>query len=226
MKQGNISEDRIAENFVTFFIAGSDTSALTMTSAMYFLGTYPDKMKKVREELKNHGFFNFDDLNSAFAVDNINSLDYLTYVIKETLRLDGPAMESLKYKTYEDVVICGVPIPKGVSCGIHFYTDHFDDREYKNVHEFIPERFDPESDYYLKPGENKGRRSTSWTPFSQGSRKCPGQSFAMLEMKVALAYLLSHIEYEIDPEIKKYKQVGFTVGSDHTMKLKITALTK
>jgi len=55
-----------------------------------------------------------------------------------------------------------------------------DERNFKNPHNFDPENFAPENEH------NK----FAFMPFSQGPRKCIGQRFAMMSMKVGLAQLL------------------------------------
>lgn len=62
--------------------------------------------------------------------------------------------------------------------GLHFNTD-----QWKEPESFIPERFDPESEWYSRPDCGK-RSPLAFLPFSFGPRQCPGQSFALLELKV------------------------------------------
>jgi len=78
----------------------------------------------------------------------------------------------------------------------------------------VPERYDQESEFY-KQAEKEGKigRGFSTRPFSHGFRACPGQSFAVLEMKVAIIVILTLIDYEVDPELFQKDGVGFGIGS-------------
>jgi cytochrome P450 family 110 len=57
---------------------------------------------------------------------------------------------------------------------------------YPEPHEFRPERF-------------LGKRPDpyEWTPFGGGVRRCLGMAFALYEMKIVLAGLLSSVELEL-----------------------------
>ena len=68
--------------------------------------------------------------------------------------------------------------------------------------EFIPERFDPESEYFYKPsGKNEVRHPKAYHPFSYGLRNCPGQTLAKLQFKVLLTRIITKCEYELDKEV-------------------------
>lgn len=51
-------------------------------------------------------------LTSKLIKNLISRCDYLSNVVKEVLRIDPPTVSSSPYLTSEDVVICGVTIPK------------------------------------------------------------------------------------------------------------------
>ena len=92
-------------------------------------------------------------------------------MVKEGLRIDSPGHESLNHYAYEDVTICGVPIPKDSTIKVDILVSHMSDKEWTNPTEFIPERFDPESEYFRKPdSEGKSRSPYTWIPFSYGMR--------------------------------------------------------
>lgn len=78
--------------------------------------------------------------------------DYLAYVIKESLRMDSPSMLSTLYSTYEDVEVCGVKIPKDTITVFNMIACHFNPDQWQEPKKFIPERFDPTSEYFTKPG--------------------------------------------------------------------------
>jgi cytochrome P450 len=212
MEDPKIDNNEVFEDILGFLCAGTETTSHTMVVILYQLKKNPDKLAKCMEELEKYGF---TDLSSkkAYTPENIENLVYITNVIKESLRLDGPTVESLHYQAYEDVEIAGVPFKKGTKFIKDLSVPHYNPDEFKDPLKFIPERFDPESEYFLKPN-GKPRRPYSFIPFSFGCRACPGQSFAMMELKVALTYILTHVDYNIDQAYLDNEAIGFAVGSN------------
>ena len=148
-------------------------------------------------------------------------IDYLNYVVKEALRIDNSAIEPLYYFTTESFSICNVPIESGIKMKIDIFGAHYNINEWIEPTKFIPERFDPNSEYFLKPGSTKPRNPYSHVPFSHGMRSCPGQTLALLEVKVIIAYILAHVEYDIKDE-QLQKTVGFAVGSNQDLDIILT----
>lgn len=88
---------------------------------------------------------------------------------------------------------------------------------------FVPERFDPESEYYNLPHSgDKGRHVHSFMSFGSGLRSCAGKSLAMFELKVLAAYFLSKYKYEVDPEQLNNENIKFAMYSQFSLKIKIT----
>ena len=96
---------------------------------------------------------------------------------------------------------------------------HHNSKEWQSPLEFIPERFDPESPYFLRP-DGKQRSPYSYQPFMIGSRKCPGQILAMLELKILVAKILTSIDYDIDEELLQNKYARFGLFSNFKVKLR------
>ena len=84
--------------------------------------------------------------------------------------------------------------------------------------QFIPERFDPESKYFFTPGnESKQRGSLSKISFSCYLRVCPGQTLAMLETKVLVAYLFMNFKFNFDKELIESPYAFFRINSQFEM---------
>jgi cytochrome P450 len=74
---------------MTFLIAGHETTNILICWALYKLATHPHEQDLLREELVK-AFPDKSKFNPTF--DEINSLEYLNCITKETLRLDSPGI--------------------------------------------------------------------------------------------------------------------------------------
>lgn len=215
-------KDVMFDDLMSFTVAAFETSAKTICSTLYFLKKKPLVLKKLREELKENGFTKGVDIKEICTMEKVQDLDYMTNVIKEAMRIDSPVSETFPYTCLEDVEICGVPLPKDTMIKLDLYTGHYDETAWLHPREFIPERFDVESDFYkLSVKEGKERNVYSRRTFSHGFRMCPGQSLGFLQVRVILAYLLSHIDYEFEPELLVKEGVGFGFGSEIPFEAKV-----
>ena len=75
---------------MTFLFAGHETSATTTCWALHLLSQHPHEQDLLREELVK-AFPDKSKFNPTF--DEINSLEYLNCIIKETLRLSPPGIK-------------------------------------------------------------------------------------------------------------------------------------
>jgi cytochrome P450 len=219
----SIDNDEMFEDLLGFMCAGTETSAHTLTTLFYHVKKKPEVLEKIKEELKENGFFDYDNLEAAYNYDNLMKLEYLNNSIKEALRIDAPVFETMEYKTWEDIEVLGVKFPKNTIFKKDLYIPHYDEKEYFYPREFIPERFDPESDLFYKPNsDKKSRRPYSYCPFGYGHRACPGQSFSMLELKVACCYFFTHVEYNVEQKLLDNEYVGWAVCTPYKLPMKIT----
>jgi len=214
-KESPCTKQEIFEDLLTYMVAGSETSARTMVSAMYYMKKNPDILVKVKEELKSQGLVVGANFKEVLTMEVIQNLDYLTAVIKEALRMDSPTFESFTYMNYEDITLCDIPIPKGTQFKIDIATAHYYENMWLKPGEFRPERFDMDSDFYKEQKEKCPDNSNySRRAFSQGKRACPGQTLAYLEIKIILSYLITYLDYDIDEEFLNRYGVGFGLGCE------------
>nr|XP_050866027.1 cytochrome P450 4C1-like isoform X3 [Vespula vulgaris] len=183
---GKYSEQDIRDEINTIVIAGSDTSATTISFVLLMLATFPDIQNKVFEEL-NQIYRSSDPKHVRITHDDIKNMKLLERVIKETLRL-FPAGPVIVRKVMQDIKVTkNWTIPKGSSAVFFIYNLHRNEKYWSQPLIFDPDRF--------LPGK---RHSTNFFPFSYGRRNCIGQIFAMLEMKVIIASLLRRFIFKID----------------------------
>ena len=74
---------------MTFLVAGHETTSTSTGWALYLLAQHPHEQDLLREELVK-AFPDKSKFNPTF--DEINSLEYLNCITKETLRLDSPGI--------------------------------------------------------------------------------------------------------------------------------------
>ena len=205
------------DDLVGVTMAGIDTSAHAFCATLYFLKTHPEKLVKLQKELADNGLDGSTDMIKHYNKNTIEKLNYLHCVVKEALRLDPPAIDSLNYICVKDCKICGVDIKKGQRTKINLFASNHSYNDYHRPFEFMPERFEPESEYFTRPADGKPRSVYSYIPFSHGLRGCPGLSYAVLQIRVAIGFVCAKLDCEVDPELMKKEGVGFAVRSGFDM---------
>lgn len=75
------------------------------------------------------------------------------------------------------------------------YHLHHNKKEWKEPERYIPERFDPESPYFLTP-EGKKRHPMSFGPFLGGKRICLGKTFIETVSKIIGPTILQNFDFE------------------------------
>jgi len=205
-----------------FLFDGYETLSDTFCTTLYFLNKAPEAHKKIQEELKKLGFEQNEKLIESITYERLNELEYLMMVIKESLRIDPPLARSMHFYAKEKLSICGVPLEKDAIISMCFIARHYDPKQWHNPYKYIPERFDPESEYYFIPGEEKkAREARSYVPFSYAVRKCPAVTFAYLELKAVLTYYLSRFEYEVDQDLLDNESIRYGVLSHFPLNITI-----
>ena len=95
-------------------------------------------------------------------------------------------MQALK-----DTMIGDVAVPKDMMVWGVLRHDSVGERHIENPQDFMPERWLQDA---LRPLSPAAKRTAM--PFGSGPRMCPGRYLALLEMKLAMAMLLSSFDIE------------------------------
>ena len=222
---GRFEQADIVVDMIGLLFAGFDTTSHGLCSMMYFLKKYPDTMNKLKQNLQEQGIYQVDASQGSKLKDLYENCDYLNMVVKEGHRIDPPTSSTLAYFAKEDVEICGVKFEKRSLLEINSLWIHYNSLEWQKPNEFIPERFDPESEYFKRPpiesSTKEVRDPKSFIPFGFGLRSCAGQTLARLESKVLLSRIITNVEYEIDKEQLENDYVRFALLSNFDLKGKI-----
>lgn len=179
----------VAEEVLGMIIGGHETSSAALTSTFFELSRNPEIAREVVEEIdrvKGTG---------PLQLEHLEKLTLTRRVIDEAMRLHPPFwFENRNAK--EDTDLGGSLVPKGSMIALSRYSLHRNPEFWDDPGTFLPDRFDPESEHYID-GSGMG----IYIPFSRGPRSCIGRHFAIMEMLVIVATLLSRFQFhptEID----------------------------
>lgn len=186
--EDGLSDRELHDNIFTFFLAGHETSAVTLSMALYNLALHQDWQRRLREEVCEV----LGDTSPGDATaEALQGLPTCTAVLKETLRMYPPAGGITPRVAPKDVTLGGYHLPAGTSVSISIYALHHHKGYWERPHDFNPERFMRSS---------APHHPYAWMPFSAGSRVCIGMNFAWMEMRIVLAELVRSFEWTLKPD--------------------------
>lgn len=111
-----LPDSEIINEAISFIIAGSDTTATTMTFLVWEICRNPQIKKLLLEELA--------DLPKEFHDDDLRLLPYLNQIITETLRLYTGVPSGLPRVARHGATLGGYYIPAGVTITTQAYSLH------------------------------------------------------------------------------------------------------
>jgi cytochrome P450 len=177
-----LSFDSVKAVILDMFGAGSETSAATIEWAMSNLIKNPRVMKKAQNEIRQA----LKGKTTIHEAD-IQELDYLRLVIKETLRMYPPAPLVLPRECRENCEIGGYHISVKTKVLINGWMIARDPDYWTDPESFIPERF----------ADNMVGTNFEYLPFGAGRRTCPGMTMGLANVELPLAMLLYHFDWEL-----------------------------
>jgi len=175
-KQGAaFTDDELLDELITLIVAGFETSANTLNWVWYLLAGHPDIEDKVIEESRR-----CIPAVSAVNAESLADMQYTQQVLEETLRLYPPVWLFTR-RSREDDELDAFDVPDDTDIYLSPFILHRTAAFWPN-----PERFDPGR--FAQGTSAKNERP--YFPFSLGPRRCLGEYFSFLEMKVHLGLLL------------------------------------
>ncbi|XP_073148116.1 cytochrome P450 76T24-like [Henckelia pumila] len=191
------------------FVAGTDTISTVVEWAMSELLRHPDKMLKLKNELRELVIGNNN--HEQVTESDISRLAYLRAVVKETFRLHPAAPLLLPHKAAgEDTEINGYTIPRNAQILINAWAIGRDNSTWLDPESFIPERFlESEIDF-------KGQHF-ELLPFSAGRRICLGLPLANRMVHMMVATLIHNFDWKLDGGLRP-QQLDMNESFEVTLK--------
>ncbi|KIM39012.1 hypothetical protein M413DRAFT_12344 [Hebeloma cylindrosporum] len=193
--------------------AAIHSSSMTFTHALYYLATFPEYMKPLREEVEEI------IQREGWTKEGIDQMHKIDSFIKEAQRLHPIAMRKItsyiecshkanyfsvampRVAVNDHTFSDGTTVPRGTTVSIAIDSIHLNEKIYAD-----PLKFDPFRFVKLQEQDDTGRRYDMVTTgvdsltFGHGRHACPGRHFAATELKLILAHLVMNYDVKLEKE--------------------------
>ncbi|KAK9117344.1 hypothetical protein Sjap_016291 [Stephania japonica] len=188
-----LERENLKAIMMDMFIGGTDTTATTTEWAMTELIKNPKEMKKVQEEVRR-----VVGKKLKVEEDDIQHMNYLNCILKETLRLHAPAPLLAPREAITSTTLNGYHIPAKTRVFINAWAIHRDSKVWDRAEEFVPERF-------LSTNIDFKGHDFEFIPFGSGRRSCPGVAFGLSIVELVLSNLLYWFDWKLPQGVIKEK---------------------
>lgn len=202
-----LSKGEVYAEAMLLLIAGSDTTANSLSALSYHLATHPEVQRKLQAELDLHipiesSQETEDEADTLLPpsdgvveYEKIKNLPYLNACVKEALRLHSTVGTGLPRvvpsgKTFS---FGGETFKAGSIISVPSFTTNRSSVWGSDAEEFRPER-------WLEEGS--GSFNKYFVPFSVGPRACVGRNLATMDMMLVAATIFRRYEFEALPTTK------------------------
>lgn len=172
---GAFTDKELLDELTTLIVAGFETSANTLNWVWYLISGNADVEAELLEEAGRilPGV-------SAVNVESVAAMTYTQQVLEESLRLYPPVWLFTR-RSHEHDELGDYDVPPGTDIYLSPYILHRTGDFWTDPDLFDPRRF---------AAAGKPQKDRAYFPFSLGPRRCLGEYFSFLEMKIHIGLLL------------------------------------
>ncbi|XP_021292818.1 cytochrome P450 71A1-like [Herrania umbratica] len=180
-----VTDDNLKALVLDMFVAGTDTTAATLEWTMTELARHPELMKKAQREVRS-----IAGRTGKVDESHLPQLHYMKAAIKETMRLHPSVPLLVPRESMDECILDGYKIPAKTRVLINTYAIGRDPNSWESPLEYNPKRFE-DTDVDVKDQDFR------FLPFGGGRRGCPGYTFGLATVEIALARLLFHFDWAL-----------------------------
>ncbi|PKY06181.1 cytochrome protein [Aspergillus campestris IBT 28561] len=171
-------------------VAGSDTTAINLSSIMYYLLHNPEVLEKLRGEIAS--FTAEGRCSPRVTFKESQDMPYLQAVIKEALRMhSATGLPLWRVVPAGGADISGYRFPEGAVVGINTWVAHYNEEVFPEASTFQPERWiEAEQD-----PERLRLMNDMYMPFGLGSRTCLGKHISILEISKLIPRMVRDFDF-------------------------------
>jgi cytochrome P450 len=202
-----MSDQLLADNIISFLVAGYDTTAFSLTWTLYLISQSPEWEARMLEEVR--AVVGSGPVSSAHC----KNLVVTQQVYNESLRL-FPTAPIIVRDIVRDEEIDGVSVPAGTTGLIPIYAIHRHRRYWTDPDRFDPGRFAAANP--MKPTRYQ------FLPFGAGPRICIGAAFATIEATIMLATFIRAAHFEVAPNFHPRPIARMFLLPKHELPMRVT----
>ncbi|XP_015272680.1 PREDICTED: cytochrome P450 2J2-like [Gekko japonicus] len=183
------NEDNLTQCIFDLFVAGTETTALTLRWALLLMAKHPDIQEKVHKEME-------DVLGSSqpFSYQDWKKLPYTSAVIHEIIRSQYILLFGIPRQCTKDVNILGFLIPKEAQIFPDLRSALLDPKQWEKPQEFNPNHFLDQDGSFVE--------KEAFLPFGAGARVCLGEQLARIEIFIFFTTLLRAFTFQLPEGVK------------------------
>ncbi|MBL9003292.1 MAG: cytochrome P450 [Myxococcales bacterium] len=190
-----MQDQELLDEMITLLLAGHETSAVSLAWLLQRVLERPAVLTQLRAEVQDV------TAGGPLQAKDVAKLRYTDAVIREAMRFDT-LLPLVVRSLQRDLRIAGWDLPAGTIVGPSPLLVHENPRIWSEPHQFRPERF-----------LERKVPTYEWLPFGGGHRRCLGVSFALFEMTVVLATLVSRVDLRLASAIPPVaRRRGVVIG--------------
>jgi cytochrome P450 len=197
---GHAMDDKqLRDEVLTFLLAGHETSAAGAAWTIYELCQHPEWARAIVDEVDG------SDLSFTGVSEAVLALKVTGQTVYESMRLHPPAWAFTRMAAEPDS-FDNFDIDKGSIVVISPFVNHRMPEFWPSPLQFDPNRFAEE--------QIRARPQLHYFPFGFGPHRCVGMHFAVIEMRIAIALMLSRFEIELvnGVRVRENPQIANTPG--------------
>jgi cytochrome P450 len=191
-----LTDRQLRDEAMTLYLAGHETTALTLSWAWYAVAQHPVvEARLVAEWATVLG-------GRAPTVEDLPRLPYTEHVVVEAMRL-YPPVYLIGREATADLELGGFAVPRGTTVFLSQWVTQRDPRYYDAPLEFRPERW--------ADGLAQRLPKYAYFPFGGGPRVCIGNTFAMMEAVLLFATIGQAYRFTLEPDPPVTFDLGITL---------------
>ncbi|KAK0434770.1 cytochrome P450 [Armillaria borealis] len=203
-----LSEEELLSQMNTIMFAGHETTANTLSWTFLELARHPEVQDQLRVEIREKERVIFARGDTEFSVQDLDSMPYLTAVVKEVLRFNPIVYNIERVAAQDDVLPLSKPVILTIGkTGMFIIASVAGYNRNKSVWGDDAQVFDPA--HWFRGSASKevpiGVYGNLFS-FAGGLKSCIGWRFAVLELHAFITEVVNNFEFSLTKESEQIRR--------------------